>query len=318
MGKKMNMSRTSLLMAEVGALLIVLTMDGLNVLNESAASKSYHLSISMISISLCGLIAIGFYKKNIILKKSMRRLVAENSSQLEMVKTNMKFAMIGKEIACINHDINNLLCVLDGSMTKLKRIVPEGNDLLNKQFDRVERTISRFHSLTSALRSVALGSNESLATNEVSLRNIVMDCKVILDDRLQKSGIELICEIDENIKIMAEKDVLYQAVINLVSNSIDAISGTDSPWIKIDYAAHNGRDEVLIIDSGNGIPKQHISKLFQPLFTTKSNGTGLGLIHVKKMLNTIGGDLNYNEKNPNTCFVMYFSRTDSFLKQLAA
>ena len=94
-------------------------------------------------------------------------------------------------------------------------------------------------------------------------------------------------------------------MINLVNNAVDAIRDLPERWISIEVAPHEaGRVIVRVIDSGRGIPEAISSKLMTPFFTTKQDGTGLGLSLSKNIVLAHQGSLTIDNMNGNTCFAI--------------
>jgi signal transduction histidine kinase len=95
-------------------------------------------------------------------------------------------------------------------------------------------------------------------------------------------------------------------ILNLLNNSVDAISELKEKWIEIVVAETASCIEVKITDSGRGIPKEIQNKIFNPFFTTKvvGKGTGLGLSISKGIIEAHGGHFQINNECPNTQFVI--------------
>ena len=107
------------------------------------------------------------------------------------------------------------------------------------------------------------------------------------------------------VEILARPTQLTQVMINLVNNAVDAIRDLPDRWIAIEVASHDaGRVVVRVIDSGTGIPEAISSKLMTPFFTTKQDGTGLGLSLSKNIVLAHQGTLSIDNKNGNTCFAI--------------
>ena len=101
---------------------------------------------------------------------------------------------------------------------------------------------------------------------------------------------------------------LAQVIMNLITNSLDAISDLEERWIKIDTRIVDDVLKINFTDSGRGIPDEISTKIMQPFFTTKDpgSGTGLGLIICAKSIAKMGGEFYYNRRAINTQFVIQF------------
>ena len=100
-----------------------------------------------------------------------------------------------------------------------------------------------------------------------------------------------------NIKLICDSEKLSIALYNLVMNSIQSIDGVGT--IEITCTEKNDKNIIEIIDSGPGIPEEELDKIFEPLFTTKQAGTGLGLISCKTIIEHHGGTISV-KNNPTT------------------
>jgi C4-dicarboxylate-specific signal transduction histidine kinase len=137
--------------------------------------------------------------------------------------------------------------------------------------------------------------------------------KPLVQSKLKHSSILLI-EDFENFDVKSDKGEISQVLLNLIHNAADAIGGTeDKKWIKLSSFKKSGYVYLSVSDSGEGIPQDKISKIFQPFFTTKEvgEGTGLGLSLSKNIMTRNGGDLEYDSESLNTTFNMKMKNSDS-------
>ncbi|HEY6010103.1 MAG TPA: ATP-binding protein, partial [Nitrospirota bacterium] len=86
--------------------------------------------------------------------------------------------------------------------------------------------------------------------------------------------------------------VLQQALINIVTNAADAVTGRDEPAISLTVKRELGSKHIIVSDNGVGMTDQQKKDLFKPFYTSKQNGTGLGLVIVKKMLARMNCDIS--------------------------
>jgi two-component system, NtrC family, nitrogen regulation sensor histidine kinase NtrY len=102
-------------------------------------------------------------------------------------------------------------------------------------------------------------------------------------------ALELRCEEDE-LRIRVDAAQIEQVLINLVRNALDALTGIAAPRIVI-RSARAARDEILlqVIDNGSGIAAEHLDSIFVPFFTTKRQGTGVGLAVSRQLVQLNGG-----------------------------
>jgi len=166
------------------------------------------------------------------------------------------------------------------------------DDQKQEQFERLERSIKRIvHQVDGVLhfvqeRPLTLSKTSISKVIEMGLDSIIIPTHVKLI--LPKNNIELVCD-QEKFSVL-----LY----NLVLNGIQAIVGSGT--IEISVEENNDRIVIQVEDSGKGIPKEELDAIFEPLFTTKQQGTGLGLSSVKSIIKAHGGTISVT--SPPTIF----------------
>lgn len=135
------------------------------------------------------------------------------------------------------------------------------------------------------------------------IRTIYENISRYFNEELRQSGISLNIEVSEQLKVIhLDPNLMEQALINLVKNSIYALSGQSGGVITLS-AKRLDKDEVIleITDNGPGIPLEFHSQVFIPFFTTKQKGTGIGLSIVKKILNMHGGSIHFQTQEGRGC-----------------
>ena len=113
---------------------------------------------------------------------------------------------------------------------------------------------------------------------------------------------------------MADELLIRQAFTNLIQNSVDAMSEGGELKVEGKYHAADGIDkmvEIVIMDTGTGIPKDKLDKIFLPFFTTKPKGTGLGLALVHKIILSHNGRIEVeSEEGKGTAFKIFLPAAD--------
>jgi len=126
------------------------------------------------------------------------------------------------------------------------------------------------------------------------------DLEVLCKEIIKKSGvpdkIRATCNVDENVKkIITDPELLRRIFSNLVSNAVQAMPKGG----ELEFHAYKEESNTVIEikDTGVGIPDEIRSKLFTPLFTTKSKGQGFGLAVVKRLTEAMGGTVSFESEN---------------------
>jgi two-component system, NtrC family, nitrogen regulation sensor histidine kinase NtrY len=138
---------------------------------------------------------------------------------------------------------------------------------------------------------------------------LINNIKILTDEELRKNNIKLVTIIEpDNLEVFADEQLVEQVIINLVKNSVNALENVPNASICI-KALYNKRGRVVIqvVDNGKGILKDVIDKIFIPFFTTKPNGSGIGLSLSKQILRLHNGSISvYSEPEKNTVFTLTF------------
>lgn len=216
------------------------------------------------------------------------------------LKTQQKLLIIGELAARLNHDILNPITIIKNTSEILSSELVL-NQKQVEQFQRIDRACNRItHQVRDVLNYV---KTTPLKFTEIQSRQVI--------DR----GLERI-QVPKNIKIVISDhsqtifcDVVKLEVViaNIISNAISAIQERrpTNPQITI----HQGHDRdyhtIRIEDNGDGIPKENMQKIFEPLFTTRMQGTGLGLPTCKNIIDQHNGTIEvHSAVNSGSTFVI--------------
>lgn len=264
---------------------------------------AYHFDLvtfrMMLFVVFCFSIVVAFSAYAIASIISIDR---ENKEHKHILQSSSKFVSLGEQTVNINHDMNNILSVIMAFMTSFKVLIEDRPELI-KKFSVLEKSVARLSALTAALRRSIIGGPETSNEEKFTVLEIVEDCKIILRDKLATNGVRLLVEVPEDFNVTMRKDFLYQLLLNLISNAVEAVALQENAWVKIQAENNNGELLIKVIDSGNGLPPDVKEKLFTPFFTTKVTGSGLGLNYLRRMAEEMQGQLVYDETSVNTCFV---------------
>ncbi|MCP4216299.1 MAG: GHKL domain-containing protein [bacterium] len=98
---------------------------------------------------------------------------------------------------------------------------------------------------------------------------------------------------DDRNSVRADTRALHQVLLNIIGNAAEAMEERETPFIHISthYMASTGTMNIIVRDNGQGIPQSQVKNLFKPFYTTKVEGTGLGLVIVKKILSRMEGEI---------------------------
>ena len=119
----------------------------------------------------------------------------------------------------------------------------------------------------------------------------------------QASDIELVVKDHFNEYLVIDLSLINQVLINLIKNAIEAINGTPDGKITVIMKREANHAIIAVIDNGPGVPHSNLHQLFVPFYTTKANGSGIGLALSRKIVKAHGGTLEYERADEGTHFV---------------
>ena len=208
----------------------------------------------------------------------------------ELIKKE-KFAVLGQLAANIAHDIRNPLAVLKNSMHFIQK--SPNPQTVQREQPRVDRSIDRIvHQVDDVLEYVGFSP---LQFTKKSIREILTSSYYSMS--ITKNII--VNFPDNDIKIECDEKKLERVFVNILLNAVQAI-GSDKGSIDVRIRDKDDRIEIEFENSGLGIDEDNFEKIFEPLFTTKMEGTGLGLAGCKNIVNLHGGIISVT--SPPTIF----------------
>lgn len=220
-----------------------------------------------------------------------RRRVQENLAQAEQtLQQSSKLAVLGEMSAAVSHELNQPLAAmktyLAGARLLLNRNRP---DEALSSFQRIDDLIERMGSITKQLKSYARRSGDVFSP--VNMGDAVASALALMEPQLRQRKIRITRTLpSEPVMIMGDRLRVEQVIINLLRNAMDATENEPEPAIDILLAA--GETVMLTVrDNGHGIT--NLDKLFEPFYTTKlpGDGVGLGLAISSGIVNDLGGRL---------------------------
>jgi signal transduction histidine kinase len=221
---------------------------------------------------------IRIYQQELQLKISDLRFA--NKELIEM-RRQEKFAATGRIARTIAHEIRNPLTNINLGLEQLKTLAPATADS-NILYDLVMRNSNRINQLiTDLLQSTKFAD---LNYDEASINKLLDEALEQATDRISLNKIQVEKKYSTDIcAIKVDKEVLRIAFLNIIVNAIEAMQ-PDKGVLSIQTKADNGKCWIEIKDNGSGMDKESLSKLFEPYFTKKPKGTGLGLTNTHNII----------------------------------
>ncbi len=227
----------------------------------------------------------------------------------ERMHATAKMAALGEMAAGIAHEINNPVAIIAALCEEA------GSALTNQNLDlpaareslaTIDATLDRISKIVSGLSSIARHGKGD-ATTTVILADLLAEIHELCRERFRRHGIDLSVTLPPaTFAFTGRATELAQVLLNLLNNSFDAVQALKERWVSIECKNNGDRIEILVSDSGYGIPASVQEKMFQPFYTTKQvgKGTGLGLAISSGLVLAMGGELKLNAKAERTQFTI--------------
>ena len=238
-------------------------------------------------------------------ERGRRRIAEAQALQRanELARMN-RFATAGELSASIAHEIRQPLTAISSSaeagLSWLQQRVPN----LGQVRAVLEAVVKESHRADDVIKSVrAMFKHEPTARTKVNLNELVAEVVSVAAGAIRSSNIKLeINFMDDMLPLVrADPIQLQQAILNLVMNAVEAMerSGDEKRLLRIRTEPAEDRNvAVRVVDSGKPVVPAAVEKMFQPFFTTKSGGMGMGLSICKTIVEAHGGRLTASAKNP--------------------
>jgi len=274
-----------------------LTIAPTNELVNSGIVHSRKTLLFYLLISFIAIIAVYFmqnYSARAKLLERSKKNLQESQIQLKEVQGQLirkeKLAAIGQLAGSMGHELRNPLGVIGNSIYYLKMTLKKPDEKVQKHLNILKREIKRSDDIVSELLDFSRMQFPFLV--KIDLNTLIKDTTA---EMKMPKQVELNMELDEKLPpIPLDSEKIKQVIYNLVSNAIGAISGKGK--LEIETGKSDDFAEIIIRDNGEGIPKENLKKIFEPLFTTKAKGIGLGLPIIKNIIESHKGKIEVESK----------------------
>ncbi len=208
---------------------------------------------------------------------------------------------MAKQVA---HEIKNPLTPMRLTVQSFERkFNPEDPKILEKVKEFSSTMIQQIDTMGSIASAFSTYANMPAQKDETL--NIVKITKLALDI-FNEEFIQFISE-EKEIIVKLDRTQLIRIITNLVKNATQSVSEIANPFVKVEVLSKENQALITVTDNGIGISKENKSKIFEPKFTTKSSGMGLGLAMVKNIVETYGGSISFtSQEGKGTIFTVTF------------
>ncbi len=235
-----------------------------------------------------------FSEDNIIVlsRDITEKIRLENIAESVQMMNNIGYIFSG-----IRHEIGNPINSMKMTMSVLKNNI--GNYSQEKVMEYADRVLNEIHRVEYLLTSLKnFNMHENLIPKPLPLLSFIDRLLPLIEEDFKRRGIRVRTDIrTEKDSALADARALQQVMLNLLSNAADSFLDPDKkPTLVIGLERKAKTLELSVEDNGVGMSSYQLDNLFKPFFTSKPQGTGLGLVIVKKLMIQMDGDIEIESR----------------------
>ncbi|WP_425275269.1 sensor histidine kinase [Vibrio rhodolitus] len=219
-----------------------------------------------------------------------------------------KLAALGELTAGIAHEINNPSAVILGNVELIQFELGEDAQRVQEELDAIHAQIDRIRNIT---RSLLQYSRQGGVQDEITWQHvnpIIEESITLVKTGSKKRDVEFVTDLKAHSSVEINRHQLLQILVNLQMNGIHAMQGKGKLTVSSEDWLEDGQERGALIhiqDEGTGIKPENLKRIFSPFYTTKRDGTGLGLSVSQSILSQTGGELTVeSEYGQGSCFTI--------------
>ena len=219
----------------------------------------------------------------------LEQMVEERTKELkdaqEQLVRREKLAILGQLAGGVGHELRNPLGVISNAVYYLKMVMPDAEETIKEYLETISEEVNRSTKIISDL--LDFSRIKSVDREETAVSDLVAQ---VLEKQPTPENIKLATTIPSDFPpVFVDNRQISQVLVNLVTNACQAMP--EGGKLSISAQAEKDKVQVSFTDTGSGISKENMKNLFEPLFTTKARGIGLGLAVSKNLVEANGGSI---------------------------
>jgi polar amino acid transport system substrate-binding protein len=223
----------------------------------------------------------------------------------DIISHDDKITTLGRLLAGITHEIKNPLNSIKNYVERLpaKKDDPEFLAL----FERVvDEEVNRLSSMVTNV--LDFSKNGVITVDEVSMEDVIENILLLFKVKIVETRVKISYDL-KSVKIRADVQQIKQILINIILNSIEALDYDGTGTIDISSYETEGKLHIVIKDNGYGIPEELIDRVFDPFYTSKEEGYGVGLYITKQLVTSNEGQIKIDSnEDDGTSVTLSFNK----------
>jgi two-component system sensor histidine kinase HydH len=207
--------------------------------------------------------------------------------QVSLNQKLQALAVLGEAVSYVAHEIKNMLIPIRGFLRRIReKQTPDDKtisylEIVDQETAKLERMVKDM---------LSFGRDAPLEKEAVEVGPLVEEVRKILEEEFRDKGVKFVCLCPEVTKpVSMDRDKISHALTNLLHNAIQA--SPKGKEVRVRVRTEQDILQLVVEDEGAGIAEEHMDRLFQAFFTTKPQGTGLGLVITKQIVEQHGGEI---------------------------
>jgi len=224
----------------------------------------------------------------ILVVRDVRAVAVSARTFQSLIQYSAQLAALGQITSEVAHDVKNPLHAMAVRVAFLRERIPSPTPDVVRSLDVLEREIQRAAGVVDRFMEVVYPSD--LARAPVNLNPILQDLAMLLQAEWQAKDVVLTTRLEPDLPaVKGDEEMLRRALMNLLVNACQAMPGGGRVDIRSELETEALR--ITITDTGMGIPPEDIERIFKMYYTTKTDGTGIGLALVRRVIDLHHGSI---------------------------
>lgn len=233
-----------------------------------------NFGFAMGAVIILVVIGVVVIQINLYLQREVKKRTREIQKINEELQRKDKLEALGKLVACMAHEIRTPLTSIKTFVELLP--VKYDNPLFREKISQfVPQEIERLNNIVNDLLTYA--NPRKVEREYIGMKRLIDTVMVFFAHDIAKQGIDLTIDINEELQVCVDVPQMKQVMINILLNALQALRERENPCLTITSQLRDTCPCLIVTDNGGGITDQDIKFVFEPFFSTKTGGTGLGL-----------------------------------------